>query len=86
MLHESDTSPADARLARALGAIDTLGAAVAGFALLAGARVFMFIALLAWREPVLGGAGLVLLAVVGWFRWFCTHVMADKAGMLRRSR
>ena len=84
MLHESDVAHDAASFARALGAIDTLCAAIAGFALLAGARVFMFIALLAWREPVLGGAGLVLLAVVGWTRWLCTHVMADKTGLLRR--
>ena len=52
-------------------AVDALASAVAGFALLAGARAFMFTALLGWREPVLGGAGLVLLALVGWLRWRC---------------
>jgi hypothetical protein len=31
----------------------------------------MFTALLGWREPVLGGTGLVLLAMVGWLRWQC---------------
>lgn len=32
----------------------------------AGARAFTFIALLAWREPVLGGVGLALLGLLGW--------------------
>jgi hypothetical protein len=54
---------------RLLAALDTLSTAIAGFALLAGARAFTFTALLAWREPVLGGAGLVLLGLVGWLRW-----------------
>lgn len=53
------------RLARA---IDTLSNAIAGFALLAGARTFTFIAIFALREPVIGGAALVLLALVGWLR------------------
>ncbi|CAB3778706.1 hypothetical protein LMG28614_00699 [Paraburkholderia ultramafica] len=57
--------------ARLAAAADALSSAIAGFALLAGARAFMFIALLGWREPVLGGAGLVLLALVGWLRWQC---------------
>ncbi|MFM0226235.1 hypothetical protein [Paraburkholderia dipogonis] len=57
--------------ARLSGAVDSLSSVIAGFALLAGARAFMFIALLGWREPVLGGAGLVLLAVIGWLRWQC---------------
>lgn len=57
------------KFARLSGAVDTLCSAIAGFALLAGARAFTFTALLAWREPVLGGAGLVLLALVGWLRW-----------------
>ena len=52
-------------------AADALCSAIAGFALLAGARAFTFTALLGWREPVLGGAGLVLLALVGWLRWRC---------------
>ncbi|MGF6964738.1 hypothetical protein OKW43_001743 [Paraburkholderia sp. WC7.3g] len=56
---------------RVAAALDALSSAIAGFALLGGARAFMFIALLGWREPVLGGAGLVLLAVVGWLRWQC---------------
>jgi hypothetical protein len=60
------TSSAFARLARA---VDTLSSAIAGFALLAGARAFTFIALMALREPVAGGAALVLLALVGWLRW-----------------
>jgi hypothetical protein len=55
--------------ARVLAALETLCAAIAGFALLAGARAFTFTALLAWREPVLGGAGLVLLGLIGWLRW-----------------
>ncbi|WP_242665702.1 hypothetical protein [Paraburkholderia ginsengiterrae] len=63
-----ETSIACARLS---GAVDGLCSAIAGFALLAGARAFMFTALLGWREPVLGGAGLVLLAMVGWLRWRC---------------
>ncbi|HYS63781.1 MAG TPA: hypothetical protein VEN30_08190 [Paraburkholderia sp.] len=63
-------------LARPSGAVNALCSAIAGFALLAGARAFTFTALLAWREPVLGGAGLVLLALVGWLRWRCgaSHV------------
>lgn len=52
-------------------AVDALSSAIAGFALLAGARAFMFTALLGWREPVLGGAGLVVLALIGWLRWRC---------------
>jgi hypothetical protein len=86
MLYKSDTAHAAVHLARVLGAIDALCAAIAGFALLAGARVFMFIALVAWREPVLGGTGLLLLAIVGWCRWFCAQMMADATGLLRRSR
>ncbi|SMG50922.1 hypothetical protein [Paraburkholderia susongensis] len=58
--------------ARVSAAVDALSGAIAGFALLAGARAFMFMALLGWREPVLGGAGLVLLAMVGWLRWQCS--------------
>ncbi len=58
-------------VARLSGAVDALSSAIAGFALLAGTRAFTFTALLAWREPVLGGAGLVLLALVGWLRWRC---------------
>lgn len=55
--------------ARVLAALDAASTAIAGFALLAGARAFTFTALLAWREPVLGGAGLVLLGLIGWLRW-----------------
>ena len=51
-------------IARVSAALDALASVIAGFALLAGARAFMFIALLGWREPVLGGAGLVLLGLV----------------------
>ena len=61
---------------RLSGAVDALSSAIAGFALLAGARAFMFTALLGWREPVLGGAGLVLLALVGWLRWQCGRKVA----------
>ncbi|MCC8400717.1 hypothetical protein LJ655_02205 [Paraburkholderia sp. MMS20-SJTN17] len=73
-MHEpAAASPAQIHLAlmRGAAAIDALSSAIVGFALLAGARAFMFIALLGWREPVLGGAGLVLLAVIGWLRWQC---------------
>ncbi|RDK00371.1 hypothetical protein [Paraburkholderia lacunae] len=59
------------KFARFSGALDALSSAIAGFALLAGARAFTFTALLALREPVLGGAGLVSLALVGWLRWQC---------------
>jgi hypothetical protein len=52
-----------------LDALDEASSGIAGFALLAGTRAFTFIALLAWREPVLGGAGLVLLGLIGWLRW-----------------
>lgn len=56
-------------LTRVMAALDMASTAIAGFALLAGARAFAFTALLAWREPVLGGVGLVLLGLVGWLRW-----------------
>jgi len=55
--------------ARFADAFDAFCGAIAGFALLAGTRAFTFTALLAWREPVLGGAGLMLLALLGWLRW-----------------
>ena len=58
---------------RVLGTLDAVSTAIAGFALLAGARAFTFTALLAWREPVLGGAGLVVLGLVGWLRWFSSQ-------------
>ncbi|AUT71006.1 hypothetical protein PTKU46_39390 [Paraburkholderia terrae] len=68
-MHEpAVTLNADA-YARVQDTIDAASGAIAGFALLAGARAFTFIALVAWREPVLGGAGLMLLALVGWLRW-----------------
>lgn len=75
--------------ARLTGAVDSLSSAIAGFALLGGARAFMFIALLGWREPVLGGAGLVLLALVGWLRWQCgggavVPAMQNARGAARR--
>ncbi|NYH16149.1 hypothetical protein [Paraburkholderia bryophila] len=57
--------------ARLSGAVDAFCSAIAGFALLAGTRAFTFTALLAWREPVLGGVGLLLLAALGWLRWQC---------------
>jgi hypothetical protein len=57
--------------ARFAAAMDAFSGAIAGFALLAGTRAFMFTALLGWREPVLGGAGLMLLAIIGWLRWRC---------------
>lgn len=56
-------------VARMLAALDAASTSIAGFALLAGSRAFTFTALLAWREPVLGGAGLVLLGLIGWLRW-----------------
>jgi hypothetical protein len=64
---------------RVAAAVDALSSAIAGFALLAGARAFMFIALLGWREPVLSGAGLVVLALVGWLRWQCGVNAAQQA-------
>ena len=73
-MHEPVTVPVHSPvlgLARVAQAIDALCGAMAGFALLAGTRAFMFTALLGWREPVLGGAGLALLALVGWLRWRC---------------
>ncbi|EDZ99866.1 conserved hypothetical protein [Burkholderia sp. H160] len=73
-MHEpaaATAAPIHLAFVRVAAAADALSSAIAGFALLAGARAFMFIALLGWREPVLGGAGLVMLAVVGWLRWQC---------------
>lgn len=73
-MHEpaATTAPQPAIVfARLVRLFESLSYAIAGFALLAGARAFMFTALLGWREPVLGGAGLVLLALVGWLRWRC---------------
>lgn len=71
-MHESAAATAPGTVltvARLSGAVDALSSAIAGFALLAGTRAFTFTAVLAWREPVLGGAGLVLLALIGWLRW-----------------
>ncbi|MEM5387247.1 hypothetical protein VSR68_27125 [Paraburkholderia phymatum] len=68
-MHEPAVTSNPAAYERVQDAIDTASGVVAGFALLAGARAFTFIALVAWREPVLGGAGLMLLALVGWIRW-----------------
>lgn len=56
-------------LAHAFAALDAASSGIAGFALLAGTRAFMFTALLAWRDPVLGGAGLIVLGLIGWLRW-----------------
>jgi hypothetical protein len=70
--------------ARVSAAVDACSSAIAGFALLAGARAFMFIALLGWREPVLGGAGLVLLALIGWLRWQCGCAASAAADAARR--
>jgi hypothetical protein len=55
--------------ARAMHRFDALSSAIAGFALLAGIRLFAFAALVSLHSPVLGAAALVLLAVVGWMRW-----------------
>jgi hypothetical protein len=68
-MHEPAVTSNPAAYERVQDAIDTASGVVAGFALLAGTRAFAFIALVAWREPVLGGAGLMLLALVGWIRW-----------------
>ncbi|MPW16480.1 hypothetical protein GCT13_05920 [Paraburkholderia sp. CNPSo 3157] len=68
-MHEPAVTSNPAAYERVQDAIDTASGVVAGFALLAGTRAFTFIALVAWREPVLGGAGLMLLALVGWIRW-----------------
>ncbi|RFU49489.1 hypothetical protein [Paraburkholderia sp. DHOC27] len=70
------------RLARLLAALDAVSTGIAGFALLAGARAFTFTALLAWREPVLGGAGLVLLGLIGWLRWCWRRRVPCLAGRL----
>ena len=67
-MHEPAVTLSVDAYARVQDAIDAASGAIAGFALLAGARAFTFIALVAWREPVLGGAGLMLLALVGWLR------------------
>ncbi|HZZ05336.1 hypothetical protein [Paraburkholderia sp.] len=94
-MHESVAATAPGTVltfARLSGAVDALSSAIAGFALLAGPRAFTFTALLAWREPVLGGAGLVLLALVGWLRWQCrqnaARRVAQKSGLTtgRRQR
>jgi hypothetical protein len=68
-MHEPAVASNTAACERAQGAIDTASGAVAGFALHASARAFTFVALVAWREPVLGGAALMLLALIGWVRW-----------------
>ena len=68
-MHEPAVTLKTDAYARVQDTIDAASGAIAGFALFAGARAFTFIALVAWREPVLGGAGLMLLALVGWLRW-----------------
>ncbi|APR39853.1 hypothetical protein [Paraburkholderia sp. SOS3] len=82
-MHEPAAAPSAAKFARALGVVDALSAAIAGFALFAGARAFAFLAIVALREPVLGGAGLVLLAMVGWVRWFCRQVVVERPATRR---
>jgi hypothetical protein len=77
-MHEPAAAPPAAKFARALGVVDALSAAIAGFALFAGTRAFAFLAIVALREPVLGGTGLMLLAMVGWVRWFCRHVVVER--------
>jgi hypothetical protein len=74
IMHESRAAGFGVKFAftRMFGVLDAASTSVAGFALLAGTRAFAFTALLAWREPVLGGAGLVLLGLVGWLRWCCS--------------
>ena len=70
--------------ARVFSALDAATTAIAGFALLAGTRAFTFTALLAWREPVLGGAGIVLLGLVGWLRWCCRNRRWSAGGQISR--
>ena len=77
-MHEPAVTLSVDAYARVQDAIDAASGAIAGFALLAGARAFTFIALVAWREPVLGGAGLMLLALVGWIRWcLCPNMSSE---------
>ncbi|GJH05970.1 hypothetical protein [Paraburkholderia terrae] len=77
-MHEPVVTLSVDAYARVQDAIDAASGAIAGFALLAGARAFTFIALVAWREPVLGGAGLILLALVGWMRWcLCPNMSSE---------
>ncbi|BCF91190.1 MULTISPECIES: hypothetical protein [Paraburkholderia] len=77
-MHEPAVTLSVDAYARVQDAIDAASGAIAGFALLAGARAFTFIALVAWREPVLGGAGLMLLALVGWMRWcLCPNMSSE---------
>jgi hypothetical protein len=82
-MHEPAAAPSTARFARALGVVDALSAAIAGFALFAGTRAFAFLAIVALREPVLGGTGLMLLAMIGWVRWFCRHVVVERPATRR---
>ncbi len=72
-MYEHADTPNAATYERMLRAIDAASVAIAGFALLAGTRAFAFIAIVAWREPVVGGAGLVVLALVGWMRCCWRH-------------
>ncbi|WP_240702075.1 hypothetical protein [Trinickia terrae] len=65
---------------RAQRSLDALSSTVAGFALLAGGRLFAFAAYASLREPVLGAMGLVLLALVGWTRWMLRAQTAASQG------
>jgi hypothetical protein len=76
-MHALPAALSAVRFTRIANAVDALSSAIAGFALLAGARAFTFTALLAFREPVLGGVGLVMLASVGWLRWRCRYDLND---------
>jgi hypothetical protein len=72
-MHQPAVTLSPVACERVQGGIATASSLVTGFALLAGARAFTFIALFAWREPVLGGVGLMLLALVGWCKWCCAR-------------
>ncbi|MGF6770304.1 hypothetical protein P3T18_002783 [Paraburkholderia sp. GAS199] len=88
-MHESPADTVGASVAGFMGlarAVDSLSSAIAGFALFAGARAFTFIVVLTLREPVMGGAGLVLLALIGWLRWQCrAHACKASRGTCRRA-
>ena len=49
-MHEPIAEPPAAKFARALGVVDALSAAIAGFALFAGTRAFAFLAIVALRQ------------------------------------
>jgi hypothetical protein len=82
-MHEPAVTANAAACCRVQSAIDMASGAVAGFALLANARAFTFVALVALRDPVLGGAGLMLLALVGWIRWFLKSERVIEAPLTR---